>query len=156
MPSSIQVSGRLRKRLARQKRHARQSYEEVIEAALDAADAVRVPAILPVGGLPAEVAAAVGDVRRALVAAYGERIVRIVLYGSYARHDARPGSDVDLLLVLRGELDRARELARVVESTYDVLLERGVHVSVLPMSEEDFLTRATPLLLNVRREGIPL
>ncbi|MHB8605685.1 MAG: hypothetical protein ACYDCK_10565 [Thermoplasmatota archaeon] len=36
MPSSIQVSERLRKRLAKHKSHPRETYERVIEKALDA------------------------------------------------------------------------------------------------------------------------
>lgn len=35
MPTTIQVSERLKRRLARHKSHPRQPYEEVIEAALD-------------------------------------------------------------------------------------------------------------------------
>lgn len=155
MRSSIQVSAKLRKRLARQKGHARSSYEEVIEDALDAAEAMRGPRAA-LDDVAAPVAAAIVEVRDALVRAYGERVVRILLYGSHARGTATKDSDVDLLLVLRGEVDRARELARIVERTYDVLLERGIHVSVLPMAEDDFLTRATPLLINIRREGVPL
>ncbi|HLE96968.1 MAG TPA: nucleotidyltransferase domain-containing protein [Candidatus Thermoplasmatota archaeon] len=151
MRTSIQVSQRLRRRLARVKRHARQSYEEVIEAALDAVE--RVPTAAPE---PAGVEEVLRDVRRVAAELYGERVVRLVLYGSHARGDARPGSDVDVLLVLSGDVERGTEIARLVEATYDLLLQRGVHVSVLPMSEREFLMGTTPLLVNVRREGVPI
>lgn len=150
MRSSIQLSPRLRKRLAQRKRHPRQSYEEVIAEALDAATRAPAP------GVPPGVAVALADLRTRLGALYGPRLVRAILYGSVARGGSRPDSDVDVLLVLRGEVDRAREIQRLVELTYDTLLDRGIHLSVLPMSEKDYLTQVTPLLLNVRREGVPL
>jgi predicted nucleotidyltransferase len=155
MRSSIQVSERLRRRLAKRKAHERQPYEEIILQALDASEAPP-----PLLGAPLRVSPAVADALARFKAAmgrlYGGRIVRVVLYGSVARGDARPDSDVDVLLVLAGDVDRAREIARVVEVTYEILLDSGVHVSAVPMAEAEFLTRASPLLMNVRREGVPI
>lgn len=154
MRSSIQVSDRLRKRLGKRKLHPRQSYEEVIARALDASEGLGVPQ-LPVATTP-EIQSALAELKTGLLALYGERLVRLVLYGSVARGDARPDSDVDVLVVLSGPFDRTREIERIVEITYDILLDKGIHVSAHPMSEPDFLTRASPLLQNVRREGVPL
>lgn len=152
MRSSVQVSSQLRRKLEARKEHPRQSYEEVIAAALDAKSSpMRTP-----GRLPANVRTAIEELAAKLRATYKDRLVRLVLYGSHARGDARPDSDVDVLVVLTGSLDRGAEITRIVDVTYDILLRSGVHLSALPMSEEDFLTRATPLLMNVRREGIPL
>lgn len=154
MRSSIQVSSRLRRKLEKRKEHARQPYEEVIEAALDAA--APAPSFAGPPRLPARIRDPLGELSSQLRSCYEDRLVRLVLYGSHARGDARPDSDVDLLVVLAGPLDRSAEIARIVEFTYDILLRHGVHISALPMSETDFLTRATPLLMNVRREGTPL
>lgn len=156
MRSTIQVSSRLRQRLAKRKRHPGQSYEEVIVDALTAADGARRTLAARLGDAPPGVAEALTRVAASLRTLYEDRLARLVLFGSVARGDAHLSSDVDILLVLRGDVDRARELTRIVEITYDLLLERGVHLSVLPMAERDYLTLATPLLVNVRREGIPL
>lgn len=156
MRSSIQVSARLRKKLEKRKTHPRQSYEDVIESALDAGVSAASPLGLPPLPVPPRTLDAIHELRTKLREHYGERLVRVILYGSYARGDARPDSDVDILLVLGGQVDRGREIAHVVEITYDILLRRGVHLSALPMSEADYLSRATPLLMNVRREGLPL
>ena len=40
-----------------------------------------------------------------LEAHYGTRLAGVVLYGSVARRREEPESDVDLLILLRGELD---------------------------------------------------
>jgi predicted nucleotidyltransferase len=43
--------------------------------------------------------------RRQLEEIYGERLVRMVLYGSRARGEAEPGSDIDVLIVLKGPVN---------------------------------------------------
>lgn len=84
----------LRDRLRQRKTHPRQAYHEVIERALDLLDkSSRAP-----GRLDPLVAAK----RDALLAAARENgIDRLWLFGSRARGDARPDSDVDLLYEAR-------------------------------------------------------
>ncbi|MEG4009714.1 nucleotidyltransferase domain-containing protein [Microcoleus sp. Pol11C1] len=36
---------------------------------------------------------------------YGDRLTQMVLYGSQARSDARPDSDIDILVVLKGQVN---------------------------------------------------
>ena len=43
------------------------------------------------------------EVKQALTELYGERLDRVILYGSYARGDFHAESDVDYLVVLRDE-----------------------------------------------------
>ncbi len=47
--------------------------------------------------------------RSAVTRLYGERVERVVLYGSRARGDYRPDSDYDIALFLRDMPDRAEE-----------------------------------------------
>ena len=62
-------------------------------------------------------------VRSRLEAHYGPRLAGVVLYGSVARRTEEPESDVDLLILLRGELDYFRELRTLVEILYPLQLE---------------------------------
>lgn len=151
--TTIQVSQKLRRRLVRLKDDPRQTYESVIDRALDASE--RDPA-RPLEALDARADDTLRVFSAAMRRLYGDRLVRMVLYGSVARGDAGPHSDVDVLVVLRDPVVVAREIDRIVGVTYDLLLAGGPHVSALPMGEREFLTRASPLLMNVRREGVPL
>ena len=95
------------------------------------------------------------DLRCALEELYGERLVRIVLYGSQARHDADPGSDIDVMIVLKGPVDAGREIARTGETTAAISLRHDLVVSCVFVSEMRYLEEQSPLLINVRREGVP-
>jgi len=87
---------------------------------------------------------------------YGDRLKNIVLYGSYARNEANKESDMDLLIVLGGKVIPGKEIDKLIDIITDINLKYGVLISVYPVSEENFSTVNSPLLINVRREGIPV
>ncbi len=62
------------------------------------------------------------ELRRRLEALYGERLVQMVLFGSRARGDAKPDSDVDVLIVLRDRVNPGEEITRTGELTASLSL----------------------------------
>ena len=52
--------------------------------------------------------------RAALDEIYGERLERVVLFGSRARGDAREDSDYDIAVFLKGFTDRWQEVERLI------------------------------------------
>jgi len=86
---------------------------------------------------------------------YGKRLKRIILYGSWARGDATEESDIDVLIVLGGKVIPGKEIDRVIDIITEINLKHGVLISVYPISEEGYSTINSPLLINVRREGVP-
>lgn len=87
---------------------------------------------------------------------YGERYAGLILFGSYARGDWTEHSDVDLLLLLEGEVSSSREIMRVEDVVYPFALESGHLLTLLPVGTEEFITSSEPLLHSVREEGINL
>ena len=86
---------------------------------------------------------------------YGERLKNVLLYGSYARNEATPESDIDVMVVLTGEVAPGREIDRMIDVITEINLKYGVLLAVVPVAEETYRRINSPLLLNVRREGIP-
>jgi uncharacterized protein len=94
------------------------------------------------------------ETHRLLTALYGERLSKILLYGSQARGDASPSSDIDLMIVLEGPVNAGEETARVGEITSNLSLKHNVTISCVFISSDRYLKEQSPLLLNVRREGV--
>ncbi|MEB3294387.1 MAG: nucleotidyltransferase domain-containing protein [Synechococcales bacterium] len=92
--------------------------------------------------------------RDELETVYGERLAHLVLYGSFARQEETEGSDVDVLVVLAGDVSQADEIWQMGKAKTMLLLIYEELISVVPMSLKDFLYRDSPLLQNVRSEGI--
>jgi predicted nucleotidyltransferase len=94
------------------------------------------------------------DLRRYLESVYGSRLVGLVLYGSEARGEADEGSDVDVLVVLEGEVDVGREIRRTGSGISALSLKHDRTISRLFIDALSFQERQGPFLRNVRREGI--
>ena len=85
---------------------------------------------------------------------YNKRLKSIILYGSRARDEAKEDSDIDIVVVLEGNISPGKEIDRMIDIITEINLKHGVLLSVYPVSEEDYLTLKSPLLINVRKEGM--
>lgn len=87
----------------------------------------------------------------------GDRLLRMMLFGSMARGDYDDDSDIDVAIVIRG---LTRELKhQVFERVGEVELEYLMPLSVLVLSEDEFnrlRKRERRIALDIEREGIPL
>ena len=84
---------------------------------------------------------------------YGGRHRGLVLYGSHARREADEGSDVDLLLLLEGQVQIGREIRRSSGLVASLSLESGLVLSLIPVNVEDYRYSSEPYLANACREG---
>jgi predicted nucleotidyltransferase len=114
--------------------------------------------------LPGAVEAALDDFRCKLLELFPGEISQLILYGSYARGEAVSDSDVDVLVVVKWpqeQLPDGTYLAwlgdpgweQIIDVTVDVLLERGVHISPLVMSEARVAAGEESVLRVIQREG---
>jgi uncharacterized protein len=90
--------------------------------------------------------------RAALNRVYGNRVERVVLFGSRARGDARPDSDYDVAVFLKDLADRWDEVDRIADIATDIMDETGEFVHAMPYRAEAYRDR-TPLMHEVRGEG---
>ena len=95
------------------------------------------------------------ELKAGLVRIYGDKLKAVYLYGSYARGDARTDSDVDVMIVLRNYRSYGKEIDRTGDLTSDLSLEYGISISRVLMKEMQWKSSDTPLLRNIRTDGVP-
>jgi uncharacterized protein len=93
--------------------------------------------------------------RAALNEIYGERIERVVLFGSRARGDARPDSDYDVAVFLKDLDGFGKETRRIAEIEADILTATGAVINAMPLQASSYRDR-TGLMRELRRHGLDL
>ena len=95
-------------------------------------------------------------IKKYIVDIYGNKIKKMIIYGSYASGDTIKNSDIDLLVVIDESLE-SLEIENVLnEYLFQILLRDGELVSIMAIPENLFNTYNSPFLLNVKEEGISI
>ena len=106
--------------------------------------------------LPPELDDILKRCKEALQNLYGDRFAGLVLYGSIARGDYNPESDIDLIVLLRGRVDPYAEIRPIVHALYRIQLESGRLISARAISARDYRSGDRVFLHNVRRDAVPV
>ena len=93
--------------------------------------------------------------RAALDKVYGDKIERVVLFGSRARGDARSDSDYDIAVFLKELSNFDKEAEQIARIEIDILNDTGAVINAMPFSAGAY-NRRTGLMRELRREGLDL
>ncbi|HEY3908666.1 MAG TPA: nucleotidyltransferase domain-containing protein [Stellaceae bacterium] len=93
--------------------------------------------------------------RAALDQLYGDRIERVVLFGSRARGDTHEDSDYDIGVFLHDLTDRWRELDRLADLRSDILNDTEAFIDAKPYPAGAYRERKS-LMLEILRDGVDL
>ena len=107
--------------------------------------------------VPAHIRKLMKELKAGLVRIYGDKLKAVYLYGSYARGDYRPGSDVDVMILLKDYRNYWNEQKRISQLASDVSLEYDVTVSCIFIKEMQWKNARDerPLIYNIYKEGVP-
>ncbi len=101
---------------------------------------------------------AIQKLKQSLEQVYGSRLVRFIIFGSYARSEASEESDIDVFITLKGPVPGQTEEA-IFNLAYGVGLEYDAVFDIKVFSEDDVqhtIIGRTPFVERVLAEGIPI
>jgi predicted nucleotidyltransferase len=93
--------------------------------------------------------------RAAVAEIYGDRLERVVLYGSRARGDHRPDSDYDVAVFIKDLGTLTEELEKLASVTTAILLDTGAVISAKPFYAGSYRER-TAFMHDLREDGLDL
>lgn len=90
---------------------------------------------------------------------YGSHLQRVILYGSYARGDFKPDSDIDIMILLdMSDLELKAYSQELSYMTYDFNLDNDLDIKPIAKSEAHFRkwVENYPFYANIHKEGVVL
>ena len=103
--------------------------------------------------IPGKYRKAVDEFVEKVLDKYSDRIDSIILFGSVARGEAKEESDIDILVIWKG--DEAEGWRAMTGLAFDVLLDEEEYISVKVLGLED-LKAENPFIKNVLEEGVKI
>ena len=90
---------------------------------------------------------------------FGDDIVKIVLYGSYARGTFDAESDIDIVAIVKGEREELQRKLRevwILPSNLELEYETILSPTVIPYEEFEKYRNVLPYYRNIEEEGIDI
>lgn len=90
---------------------------------------------------------------------FGDDIVKIVLYGSYARGTFDAESDIDIVAIVKGEREELQRKLRevwILSSNLELEYETILSPTVIPYEEFEKYRNVLPYYRNIEEEGIDI
>ena len=94
------------------------------------------------------------ELRSALERVYGDNLLGLYVYGSYARGEEDIQSDIDVAVVLKDFQNYWQEIQRTSFIISELSLKYGITISPIRIRKNIWSSEDSPFLNNVRRESI--
>ena len=95
------------------------------------------------------------EVKQVLTELYGDRLNRVILYGSYARGDFHAESDVDYMVVLNDtDFRQTKEFDKYWNFIWDAWNRHGIWISLKVAFKDRLAASDLFFYRNVRAEGL--
>ena len=97
------------------------------------------------------------DLTQGLVDIFSDSILAIILYGSVARNDNTDESDIDIVIIIKNEMDDATK-ERFIHWSAELDLRYDRVFSIIDIQEENMEKwgNVLPFYQNIQKEGIVL
>jgi predicted nucleotidyltransferase len=107
--------------------------------------------------IPRKIRKILSVLKKGLVKIYGDQLKALYLFGSFARGEGTlPDSDIDVMIVLKGEFDRREVEKRSINFVTSLCLEYDVVVSWFFASDAQYIQSKMPFILNVRKDAVTI
>lgn len=107
--------------------------------------------------MPDVLSVLLGKYRVAITEIFGEKLDRIVLFGSYARGDFNQNSDMDIMILADVQPEEISYYADIVyDITYDFEEKYGMEINpcVQSIVTYDQWKKAYPFFMNIEKDGV--
>lgn len=89
----------------------------------------------------------------------GDRLKKVILYGSYARGDYNKSSDIDIMILTdlnEKEIEEYRD--KISDIAFDIELEKEIYLSPIIKNIDKYNARVNviPFYMNIQKEGVEL
>lgn len=109
--------------------------------------------------MPNNIEKTLNDFIRQVKELLGDRVKKIILYGSYARGDFNNNSDVDIMILTdlnEKEIEDYRD--KISDIAFDIELDKEIYISPIIKNVDKYNARINviPFYMNVQKEGVEL
>ena len=109
--------------------------------------------------MPNNIEKTLNDFIRQVKELLGDRVKKIILYGSYARGDFNKNSDVDIMILTdlnEKEIEDYRD--KISDIAFDIELDKEIYISPIIKNVDKYNARINviPFYMNVQKEGVEL
>lgn len=109
--------------------------------------------------MPSNVKRTINDFIKKVKEILGDRVKKIILYGSYARGDFNKNSDVDIMILTdlnEKEIEEYRD--KISNIVFEIQLEEEIYISPIIKNIDKYNERIKiiPFYMNVQKEGVEL